>query len=271
MNEKHIILDVSKEPEVDHRQVVIIAQGDVGGTTIIADIHDNGVGLDLTDYAARFCMRPPYTRTYVRDTNCEVSGNTVTYVVDEARCTTVTGITEEAYFEIVDEENGVVASTGRFPIHILRSALDGADPAPTWDAVVDDVVEAAATAAQNAQDVADDLTASKARGDFDAELFSVSATVGSNSGTPTATATLGGSPGAQTLALAFDGLKGDAAAISQMTASVDNTTGTPSVVVTTGGTDQARTFALAFSGLKGEPPDPLTNTEIDNAVAAAFA
>lgn len=157
MNTRNIVLDVSKEPEVDLRQKVVIAQGDVGGTTIAANITDNGVALTLTGLSARFVMRVPKSRSYVRDGNCTVSGSTITYVVDEEHCATFSGTTDEAYFEVIDSTNNVIASTTRFPIHVLRSAIDGAEPSPSWDSEIDEVIERADEVLDEIEAIADDL------------------------------------------------------------------------------------------------------------------
>ena len=92
MNEQIIHLDINKQP--DASQTVRIGQGDKGGTTIVAKLYDNGTALDLTDKEVRFLMRQPGGRNYVRDSDCTISGNTVTYMVDESHVATIAGYTD---------------------------------------------------------------------------------------------------------------------------------------------------------------------------------
>lgn len=137
MNTQSISLDVSKA--VAPAPCVRIGQGDASGTTIVATIYDNSQAASLAGMTARFCMRLPNGRDYVRDPNCQVSGSTITYVVDEAHCASVAGATNEAYFELMQGAS-VVYSTGRFRVEVLRSVLDGTRPAESWDNAVDELI-----------------------------------------------------------------------------------------------------------------------------------
>ena len=137
MNEQNISLDVSKSASIS--QVVRIGQGDKSGTTIVASIYDNGATLSLSGKTARFNMRLPGGAGYVRDTACTVSGNNITYVVNEQYCASVVGITSEVYFEIM-QGTSVIASTQRFSIQVLRSVLDGMKPAESWDNAIDELI-----------------------------------------------------------------------------------------------------------------------------------
>ena len=98
MNTQEIRLDLDKRVTVSER--VVIGQGDKGGTTIVAHIFDHGVAYDLTGKSAMFEMRIPKQTEYVRD-NCTVSGNTITYIVDEEHAAAAYGTTDCAYFDIL--------------------------------------------------------------------------------------------------------------------------------------------------------------------------
>ena len=155
MNEQTIYLDVNKA--VSPTQMVRIGQGDVAGTTIRAHIFDNGVAADLTGMTARFEMRLPNTTNYVRDASCTIGGNVITYVVDEAHAASVAGITDVAYFDILDGED-VIYSTERFSIDVLRSAHDGTTPAHSWDTEIDELIERGEQAVSDAEQAVDDAT-----------------------------------------------------------------------------------------------------------------
>lgn len=154
MNEQLLHLDISKRP--DASQTVRIGQGDVGGTTIVADIFDNDVALDLTGKSAYFMMRLPGGLYYMRDANTTASGNRVTYVVDEAHMASIAGYTDSAYFEI-REGTSTVASTQRFRIEVLRSALDGTIPGESYDTAVEAAIRNANEAAEEAREAAQEI------------------------------------------------------------------------------------------------------------------
>lgn len=150
MNEQLLHLDISKRP--DASQTVRVGQGDVEGTTIVAEIFDNDVALDLTGMDVRFLMRLPGGRHYVRDSNVTVDGNRVSYVVDESHMCSVAGYTECAYFEVAVA--GIVASTQRFRIEVLRSALDGSTPGESYDTAIEEAIRNANEAAEEAREAA---------------------------------------------------------------------------------------------------------------------
>lgn len=137
MNVQEVTLDLDKGVGVG--QWVRVGQGDKGGTTIVARIFDNGTSIDLDGMTARFCMRLPDGTHYVRDTDCTVSGNTVTYVVDESHCAAVKGMTDEVYFDIL-ADGEIVYSTSRFSVHVLRGVTDGAVPGETYDSEIEDLI-----------------------------------------------------------------------------------------------------------------------------------
>ena len=138
MNTQTISLDLSKRPAV--APVVNIGQCDAGGTTIKAKIYDNGEAAALTGMTAMFEMRLPDGVHFVRDANCAISGNEITYVVDEEHCASVEGVTDECYFDILDGPS-VVYSTSRFRIVVLRSAHNASIEAEDWDTEVDALIE----------------------------------------------------------------------------------------------------------------------------------
>ena len=151
MNEQHLNLDLTKR--FGHQQVVI-AQGDVAGTTIIANIYDNGTKLAETGITAHFMIELPDGKHYVRD-DAEYSNGVVTYVADESRVAAVEGYTDNAYFEL--RKGDTIVSTERFAVIVKPSAYDGMEPGETYDSVIEelidelgDAIEGANTAAENA-------------------------------------------------------------------------------------------------------------------------
>lgn len=120
MNTHRLNLDLSKTPT--YVQTVTIGQGDSRGTTIVANIYDNGVAANLTGMSARFCMRLPNDGGHVKDASCTVSGSTITYTFDESKCAATYGRTDIAYFEIIDGDT--IYSTSRFKVVVLRGYSD---------------------------------------------------------------------------------------------------------------------------------------------------
>lgn len=118
---QQVVLDVTKV--VAGTQWVRMGQTDSGGTTIQAFIYDDGAALQLAGATAVFCMRLPGGMYYVRDDTCTVSGNTVTYLVNEEYCCTVAGQTDIAYFEI--HMGNRILSTSRFKVEVKRAAASG--------------------------------------------------------------------------------------------------------------------------------------------------
>ena len=272
MNEQILRLDISKRP--DASQTVRVGQGDRAGTTIVAKIYDNDVAFDLTGKQARFLMRQPGGTAYVRDSDCTVSGNTITYVVDESHIATQAGSTEVVYFEILVGLT-VIASTQRFRIEVLRSAIEGAVPAESWDTAIDDLIDRGTRQLQ-AYELAEQTRQYNEEGRVSAEadrernrISSASVAVDANVGTPSATVALGSpSDGGRNIAFDFKNLKGEAADISSVSATVDNNVGTPSCTVTRGGTATNRTFAFAFHNLKGETGDDADISSVTASVDA---
>lgn len=159
-NTRTLELDISKEGT---GTCIKVGQGDDGGTTIKALIYDNGAEFALSGATAWLVVLLPNKRNYYRG-QCSVSGNAATITVDESKLCSVSGYTDEAYFTIT--KSGKTYSTERFAIEILRSALDGQQPAKNWDDAVQDLIDrgntavnAANAAAAAANGAADDATA----------------------------------------------------------------------------------------------------------------
>lgn len=147
-NTRTLELDISKEGA---GTCIKVGQGDDGGTTIKALIYDNGAEFSLSGATAWLVVLLPNKRNYYRG-QCSVSGNAATITVDESKLCSVSGYTDEAYFTIT--KNGATYSTERFAIEILRSALDGRQPAQSWDDVVQDLIDRGETAVKNANSAA---------------------------------------------------------------------------------------------------------------------
>lgn len=156
MNVQHVTLDLSKERDLS--QVVTLGQGDKAGTTIVAHIFDARESVSLTGMTARFEMAIPGKRTYFRSPdNLTVSGNTITYVVDEEHAAATAG-RGEGYFSILSGST-VIYSTARFSVVVLPSASDGASLNRAWtngiDVALVEVNEAIDAANQAVEDVSD--------------------------------------------------------------------------------------------------------------------
>lgn len=147
-NTRTLELDISKEGA---GTCIKVGQGDDGGTTIKALIYDNGAEFSLSGATARLVVLLPNKRNYYRG-QCSVSGNAATITVDESKLCSVSGYTDEAYFTVT--KSGKTYSTERFAIEILRSALDGQQPAQNWDDAVQDLIDRGETAVKNANSAA---------------------------------------------------------------------------------------------------------------------
>lgn len=144
MNTQNISLDIGKGRTGEH---VTIAQGDTGGTTIEAEIYDNGVEFDLTGCTVSFLMMQPDRAHYVRDATPSCAGNVITYVVDEAVIAGVSGYTDECYFEIATDGGSRVYSTQRFSMDILRDVMAGRTPGANYDSLIAEALESVEGAA----------------------------------------------------------------------------------------------------------------------------
>lgn len=147
-NTRTLELDVSKEGA---GTCIKVGQGDDGGTTIKALIYDNGTEFALSGATVWLVALLPNKRNYYRG-QCSVSGNAATITVDESKLCSVPGYTDEAYFTIT--KSGATYSTERFAIEILRSALDGQQPAQNWDDAVQDLIDRGNQAVSSANSAA---------------------------------------------------------------------------------------------------------------------
>lgn len=197
MNIQDVRLDIDKKTGV--AQWVTIGQGDKGGTTIRATVFDNGVAAALTGMSARFELRMP-NATYFEDTNCTISGNVITYVVDESHAALYAVGENVAYFALYEGETAIY-STERFHVRVARAASDGANPGTAWTNGIEEWLEDASDTLDAAVQAAQDAIEGKS-------ITSATVTVGTGTGTPTASASVTQEQGGKRLALAFDGLKG---------------------------------------------------------------
>lgn len=147
-NTRTLELDISKEGA---GTCIKVGQGDDGGTTINALIYDNGAEFSLSGATVWLVALLPNKRNYYRG-QCSVSGNAATITVDESKLCSVPGYTDEAYFTIT--KGGNTYSTERFAIEILRSALDGQQPAQNWDDAVQDLIDRGNQAVSSANSAA---------------------------------------------------------------------------------------------------------------------
>lgn len=173
-NTRTLELDISKEGA---GTCVKVGQGDDGGTTIKALIYDNGAEFALSGATAWLVVLLPNKRNYYRG-QCSVSGNAATITVDESKLCSVPGYTDEAYFTIT--KSGATYSTERFAIEILRSALDGQQPAQNWDDAVQDLIDRGETAVKNANSAASAANIAAGKANTAASTANSAATAANN-------------------------------------------------------------------------------------------
>lgn len=173
-NTRTLELDISKEGA---GTCVKVGQGDDGGTTIKALIYDNGAEFALSGATVWLVALLPNKRNYYRG-QCSVSGNAATITVDESKLCSVSGYTDEAYFTIT--KSGATYSTERFAIEILRSALDGQQPAQNWDDAVQDLIDRGETAVKNANSAASAANTAAGKANTAASTANSAATAANN-------------------------------------------------------------------------------------------
>lgn len=173
-NTRTLELDISKEGA---GTCIKVGQGDDGGTTIKALIYDNGAEFALSGSTVWLVVLLPNRRNYYRG-QCSVSGNAATITVDESKLCSVSGYTDEAYFTIT--KSGATYSTERFAIEILRSALDGQQPAQNWDDAVQDLIDRGETAVKNANSAASAANTAAGKANTAASTANSAATAANN-------------------------------------------------------------------------------------------
>lgn len=173
-NTRTLELDISKEGT---GICVKVGQGDDGGTTIKALIYDNGAEFSLSGATVWLVVLLPNKRNYYRG-QCSVSGNAATITVDESKLCSVPGYTDEAYFTVT--KGGNTYSTERFALDILRSALDGQQPAQNWDDAVQDLIDRGETAVTNANAAASSANSAASKATTAASTANTAATNANN-------------------------------------------------------------------------------------------
>lgn len=211
-NTRTLELDISKEGA---GTCVKVGQGDDGGTTIKALIYDNGAEFSLSGATAWLVVLLPNKRNYYRG-QCSVSGNAATITVDESKLCSVPGYTDEAYFTVT--KSGNTYSTERFAIEILRSALDGQQPAQNWDDAVQDLIDRGETAVKNANSAASAANTAAGKANTAASTANSAATAANNAADAANTA----ASSANAAAAAANGAAEDATAAAQNALNIAN-------------------------------------------------
>ena len=121
MNVQTIQLDVTKAPST--LPVIRLRQGDRNGTTVRAELYDDGEPLQLAGYDVKFCMRVPEDWGYY-EVDGYATGNVATFLIDETYAAGNSGKTDTAYVEVLDGED-VIYSTGNVHVVVLPSATEG--------------------------------------------------------------------------------------------------------------------------------------------------
>ena len=211
-NTRTLELDISKEGA---GTCIKVGQGDDGGTTINALIYDNGAEFSLSGATVWLVALLPNKRNYYRG-QCSVSGNAATITVDESKLCSVPGYTDEAYFTIT--KGGNTYSTERFAIEILRSALDGQQPAQNWDDAVQDLIDRGNQAVSSANSAASAANSAASK----ANSASTSATNAAKAANAAASAANTAASSANAAAAAANGAAEDATAAAQNALNIAN-------------------------------------------------
>jgi len=144
-----ITVDLSKQ--LARPQVVRLGQGDKSGTTLVADIYDNGAAYNLNGKTARFSMRAPDGASSYSVVASSYSGNKATFDIDETYAASIAGKTDTAYVEVLSGST-VICSTSRITVVVYRSASQGL---PVSGAYSDALEEAISTFAEMQRAFAD--------------------------------------------------------------------------------------------------------------------
>jgi len=136
MNEQRFTLDVSKEPAV--LPVLYLGQGDKNGTTLVAELYDNGTALSASGYTPSFEMRLPGGKAYYK-ADGTLSGNVATIPIDETYAAAVAGRACTAYVSL--KSGGNVVSTTRMTVAVLESATNDVNPGQAYENGVEEFLE----------------------------------------------------------------------------------------------------------------------------------
>lgn len=134
MNVFEITLDVDKRR---NKESVNLRQGDINGTTIKANLRDHDVPMEGGSYTAAFCMTLPDRKTYYW-TEATYADGVVSVVVDERYAASIAGATNNAYFELYENDE-LKYTTASFIVRIKPSAMDG-QAAHSYDSRVEELM-----------------------------------------------------------------------------------------------------------------------------------
>lgn len=156
---QRVKLDISKQASM---QVIRLGQGDKNGTTLVAELFDNGNPYNLSGKTARFTMRTPDGRSSYSVASSSTSSNTATFNIDERYAASVAGTTDVAYIEVLSGST-VICSTSRMRVICLQSATEGVSPSQMHDNGLDAAIAAANTAASSANTAASNANTKASR------------------------------------------------------------------------------------------------------------
>ena len=150
-----ITVDLSKQ--LTRPQVVRLGQGDKLGTTLVADIHDNGVAYNLTGKTARFSMRAPDGSSSYSVVASSYNGNKATFDIDETYAASIAGKTDTAYIEVLSGST-VICSTSRITVIVYRSASQGLPVSGAYSDALEEAIAAANTATAEVREAMGDIS-----------------------------------------------------------------------------------------------------------------
>lgn len=150
-----ITVDLSKQ--LTRPQVVRLGQGDKSGTTLVADIYDNGVAYNLTGKTARFSMRAPDGASSYSVAASSYNGNKATFDLDETYAASIAGKTDTAYIEVLSGST-VICSTSRITVVVYRSASQGLPVAGAYSDAISEAISAANTATAEVREAMSDIS-----------------------------------------------------------------------------------------------------------------
>ena len=263
-NTRTLELDISKEGA---GTCIKVGQGDDGGTTIKALIYDNGAEFSLSGATAWLVVLLPNKRNYYRG-QCSVSGNAATITVDESKLCSVSGYTDEAYFTIT--KSGKIYSTERFAIEILRSALDGQQPAQNWDDAVQDLIDRGETAVKNANSAASAASSAAGKANTAASTANSAATNANNAADAANTAASAANTAKQNADAATTGANAAASAANTAAASANAAAATANGAAedATAAAQNALNIANSIAAIEPPSDDEVQELRDENATLA---